>query len=96
MRFFALTEFGGESSVSSSQSITCVQTELTDFFAKLTEFAQKLSEFSLSKQYSRNSIPPVSAKVPFLLGPCPYPQNLLEKVAFNLLEAILILEAIRQ
>ena len=35
--------------------------ELTEFLAKLTEFAAELSsEFSLPKQYSRNSIPPVS------------------------------------
>ena len=36
------------------------QSELTEFFAELTEFAVKLSEFSSPKQYSRNSIPPVS------------------------------------
>ena len=36
------------------------QSELTEFFAELTEFAIKLSEFSSPKQYSRNSIPPVS------------------------------------
>ena len=34
--------------------------ELTEFFAELTEFAPKLSEFSSPKQYSGNSIPPVS------------------------------------
>ena len=34
--------------------------ELTEFFAELTEFAPKLSEFSSPKQYSRNSILPVS------------------------------------
>ena len=34
--------------------------ELTEFLAELTEFAVELSEFSLPKQYSRNSIPPVS------------------------------------
>ena len=57
---FALTEFRGESSVSSSQPGLCVQNELTDFFAELTEFAAELSEFSLPKQYSRKSTPPVS------------------------------------
>ena len=36
------------------------QSELTEFFAELTEFALKLSEFSSPKQYSWNSIPPVS------------------------------------
>ena len=34
--------------------------ELTEFLAELTEFAGKLSEFSLPKQYSRNSLLPVS------------------------------------
>ena len=34
--------------------------ELTEFFAELTEFAPKLTEFSSPKQYSRNSMPPVS------------------------------------
>ena len=41
----------------------CAKNELTEFFSKLTEFAQnsvRLSEFSFRKQYSRNSIPPVS------------------------------------
>ena len=33
---------------------------VTEFFSELTEFAAELSEFSLPKQYSRNSIPPVS------------------------------------
>ena len=42
--FFALTEFRGENSVSSSQPIICVPSELTEFFAELTEFAPKLSE----------------------------------------------------
>ena len=36
------------------------QNELTEFFAELTKFAAEISEFSLSKQCSRNSIPPVS------------------------------------
>ena len=38
------------------------QNELAEFFAELTEFAPKLSELSSPKQYSRNSIPPVSYK----------------------------------
>ena len=41
--------------MSSSQPIVCVQSEVT-------EFAAELSEFSLSKQYSQNSIPPVSQR----------------------------------
>ena len=36
------------------------QSELTEFSAGLTDFAAELSEFSPPKQYSRNSIPPVS------------------------------------
>ena len=36
------------------------QSELTEFFAELTEFAAELSELSPPKQYSRNSILPVS------------------------------------
>ena len=58
---FALTEFRGESSVSSSQPIICVTKRTHFFFTELTEFAQnsvRLSEFSPPKQYSRNSIPP--------------------------------------
>ena len=63
--FSGLTEFRGTSSVSSFQPFICVpiissQCELKEFLAELTEFAQKLSEFFLPKQYSRNSIPPVS------------------------------------
>ena len=58
--FLGLTEFRGANSVSSSQPIICVPNELTEFFAELTEFAPKLSEFSSPKQYSRNSISPVS------------------------------------
>ena len=42
---------------------TAVTSELTEFFAELTEFEAELSEFSLPKQYSRNSIPPVSQNV---------------------------------
>ena len=36
------------------------QSELTEFFAELTELALELSEVSILKQYSRNSVPPVS------------------------------------
>ena len=36
------------------------KSELTEFLAELTKFAAELSEFSLPKQYSQNSIPPVS------------------------------------
>ena len=53
--FWALTKFRGDDSV----SFVC-QRELTKFFAELTEFAAGLSDSSLPKQYSRNSIPPVS------------------------------------
>ena len=44
--FLGLTEFRGESSVSSFQPIICVPTKRTQrvFFAELTEFAPKLSE----------------------------------------------------
>ena len=35
------------------------QSELTKFFAELSEFVAELSEFSLSKEYSRNSLPPI-------------------------------------
>ena len=45
----ALTEFWGESSVSSFRPISCGQNELTEFFAELAEFAAELSEFSLPK-----------------------------------------------
>ena len=59
--FSGLTEFRGANSVSSSRPIICVcKHELTESFAELTEFAAELSEFSPPKQYSRNSIPPVS------------------------------------
>ena len=36
------------------------QSQLTNFFAELSEFAAELSNVSLPKQYSRNSILPVS------------------------------------
>ena len=55
---WALTEFWGEKSVSSSHSIVFVcQSELTESKTKL---ATELNEFPLLKQCSRNSIPPVS------------------------------------
>ena len=41
--------------------------ELTEFVAELTEFTAELSEFSSPKQYSRNSIPPVSHKCLILM-----------------------------
>ena len=58
------------------------QSELTEFFAELTEFAAKLSEaqWALSpKQYSRNSIPPVS-----------YCFGLLERLLKNCLQELLL------
>ena len=58
--FLALTELRGANSASSSQSLFPCQSELTEFFSELTEFGAELSEFSLRKQYSRNSMPPVS------------------------------------
>ena len=49
--------------MSSFQPIICVPMRTHRvFFAELTEFAPRLSEFSSPKQYSRNSIPPVSKK----------------------------------
>ena len=53
--FSGLTQFAPR--VPLSLLFVC-QSELTEFFAELT--AVKLSEFSSPKQYSRNSIPPVS------------------------------------
>ena len=59
--FLALTEFRGESSVSSSRPFICVPKRTHRVFsAELTEFATGLSEFSLPKQYSWNSIPCLS------------------------------------
>ena len=59
--WFGLTEFRRESSARSSQPIICVPKRTHRVFvAELTEFAAELSEFSPLKQYSRNSIPPVS------------------------------------
>ena len=51
---------GRELSEFISAYFLCAKSELTEFLAELTEFAAELSEFSLPKQYSRNSIPPVS------------------------------------
>ena len=57
---------GSELSEFLSAYYLCVSPNSPSFFAELTEFAAKLSEFSLPKQYSRNSIPPVSqVKSPF-------------------------------
>ena len=39
-----------------------VKRNSSSFFAELSEFAAELSEFPLPKQYSRNSIPPVSKR----------------------------------
>ena len=58
--FSGLTEFRGVNSVSSSQPIICVPKRTHRVLAELAEFATELSEFSPPKQYSRNSIPPVS------------------------------------
>ena len=56
----ALTEFQGESSVSSSQPTIHVPNRSHRVSAELSEFGAELSELSLSKQYSRKSILPVS------------------------------------
>ena len=62
--FFGLTEFRGASSVSSSQSSICVQKRTHRVFLQnspsLPQNSVRLSESSSPKQYSRNSIPPVS------------------------------------
>ena len=39
----------------------CAKANSPSFSAELIQFAAELSEFSLPKQYSRNSIPPVSS-----------------------------------
>ena len=62
--FFSLTEFRGANSVSSSQPIICVP-KRTHRVCRRThrvcpQNSVRLSEFSCPKQYSRNSIPPVS------------------------------------
>ena len=60
----ALTEFRGENSVSSSQPLICVPKRTHRVFSQnspsLPQNSVRLSEFSSPKQYSRNSIPPVS------------------------------------
>ena len=63
--FFGLTEFRGANSVSSSQPIICVPKRTHRVFRRTHRVCRKtnsvrLSEFSSFKQYSRNSIPPVS------------------------------------
>ena len=68
--FLALTEFRGESSVSSPQPIICVPRELTEFFAELTEFVPSeaqwvlFSETVLSKQYSARFLEQASISSP--------------------------------
>ena len=60
--FFGLTEFRGANSVSSFQPIICVPRRTHRVFRRTHRVcAPKLSEFSSPKQYSRNSIPPVSS-----------------------------------
>ena len=62
--FSGLTEFRGANSVSSFQPINCVSKRTHRVFSQnspsLTQNSVRLSEFSPPKQYSRNSIPPVS------------------------------------
>ena len=53
--FFALTEFRGESSVSSFQPTICVPKRSHFFLAELTEFGAELSEFPLPKEYKQYS-----------------------------------------
>ena len=66
MSSFALTEFRGESSVSSSQPfkiLLCAKANSPSFSQNSPSLPQnsvRLSEFSSPKQYSRNSIRPVS------------------------------------
>ena len=65
--FLGFTEFWGASSVSSSQPVICVpkRTHRVFFSQKspsLPRNSVRLSEFSSPKQYSRNSVPPVSYK----------------------------------
>ena len=60
-----LTEFRGANPVSSSQPIICVcvnanSPSLSQNSPSLPQNSVRLSEFSSPKQYSRNSIPPVS------------------------------------
>ena len=63
--FSALTEFRGESLVSSSQPTICVRKRTHRVFCRthrvcLPQNSERLSEFSSPKQHSRNGIPPVS------------------------------------
>ena len=62
--FSGLAEFRGANSVSSFQPIICVQTRTHRVFSQNSpswpQHSVRLSEFSSPKQYSRNSIPPVS------------------------------------
>ena len=51
---------GGKLSEFLAAYYLCAKGNSPSFFAELTEFAPELSEFSSPKQYSRNSIPPVS------------------------------------
>ena len=53
--FLALTEFRGESSVSSFQPICVPKRTHRAFFRELTEFGAELSEFSLPTHCSRNN-----------------------------------------
>ena len=62
--FLGLTEFRGASSLSSFQPILCGPKRTHRVFSQnspsLPQNSVRLSEFSSPKQYSRNSIPPVS------------------------------------
>ena len=63
--FSGLIEFSGANSVSSSQPIICVQTRTHRVCLNSPSLPQnsvRLSEISSPKQYSRNSIPPISHK----------------------------------
>ena len=57
--FLALTEFGGENSVSSSWPTIGVPRRAHRVFRR-THLVCRKTQFSSPKQYSRNSIPPVS------------------------------------
>ena len=61
--FSGLTEFRGANSASSSRPIICARRNSPSFSQNSPSLPQnsvRLSEFSSPKQYSRNSIPPVS------------------------------------
>ena len=61
MSFLVLTELWGENSVSSSQPTVCVPKQTHRVFRRTDRVRCRNSvSFSLPKQYSRNSIPPVS------------------------------------